>query len=379
LLFAAIALLGAYFFSAANEEKTDREDEIDIKWIVPPKYYSMTDLREGRIWAQEEENGPWTLFDDEGNILKSGVKLKNIGGYTNGFAHFQKDSDHDGFFNLSGDVVSFFNREQPKMIVMFREGLLPTPGDSGLYGFTDVSGKWVISPDFELHTSFSYFSDGLCPVIKEGKYGFIDRSGDIVIDYTFDTVRPFSEGVAVVEKDDLKYQVIDKNGNFIAEPSYELCGSPGDGLVGMKKDGKVGFVDTKGNVVIDFKFQGDNGGRPLSGLIWPIYSFREGRTAVLKDDNVWIINRSGDMLFQIETFPHGYFNGGFAVISPKDGAKYLIDLDGNRYSLPPYLKSPMTIVGVIGNRGFVSGNKKDQKWGYFIITGVKKGEDSNEK
>ena len=49
------------------------------------------------------------------------------------------------------------------------------------------------------------------------KYGYIDKSGKVVIEPQFDYVRDFSEGLAVVEKDG-KWGVIDKNGKVVIEP-----------------------------------------------------------------------------------------------------------------------------------------------------------------
>ena len=43
------------------------------------------------------------------------------------------------------------------------------------------------------------------------KYGFIDKSGKVVIEPQFDYAEPFSEGLACLEKDG-KLGYLDKNG-----------------------------------------------------------------------------------------------------------------------------------------------------------------------
>ena len=45
------------------------------------------------------------------------------------------------------------------------------------------------------------FSDGLALVKLDGKWGFIDKEGHVVIPFEYDDAEDFSEGLAHVEKD----------------------------------------------------------------------------------------------------------------------------------------------------------------------------------
>ena len=98
------------------------------------------------------------------------------------------------------------------------------------YGFIDKSGKVVIEPQFDYVRAFS---EGLAKVEKYGKYGFIDKSGKMVIEPQFDEVSDFSEGLA---------QVI-KGGKWVYE-----------GFTKSIKGGKWGFIDKSGKVVIEPQF-----------------------------------------------------------------------------------------------------------------------------
>lgn len=53
---------------------------------------------------------------------------------------------------------------------------------------------------------------------KNSRYGFIDKTGKIVIKPEFDYVGPFSEGLAVVWIGN-KYGYIDKTGKYIWKPT----------------------------------------------------------------------------------------------------------------------------------------------------------------
>lgn len=57
---------------------------------------------------------------------------------------------------------------------------------------------------------------------KDGKYGYINKFGNVVIDYVYNDATEQNEyGYASINKDG-KWGVIDKNGNIILEPKYSL-------------------------------------------------------------------------------------------------------------------------------------------------------------
>ncbi len=63
---------------------------------------------------------------------------------------------------------------------------------------------------------------------KEDKWGFIDKEGNIVVDYIYDRVSEFNEyGFAGIKLDG-KWGIIDKNGKIIVEPTYEISNQSRD-------------------------------------------------------------------------------------------------------------------------------------------------------
>ena len=69
----------------------------------------------------------------------------------------------------------------------------------------------VISCSYELAMSFS---EGLACVAEHDKCGYINKAGELIIDYRFDAASPFEEGVARV-KEAGKWQLIDSKGKLI--------------------------------------------------------------------------------------------------------------------------------------------------------------------
>ena len=79
----------------------------------------------------------------------------------------------------------------------FSDGLAPVKVLQQGWGFIDKTGALVIPPQFE---STLGFKEGLAPVVVDDKWGFIDRNGTFVIENQFDWVTEFSEGTAIVER-----------------------------------------------------------------------------------------------------------------------------------------------------------------------------------
>jgi len=61
-----------------------------------------------------------------------------------------------------------------------------------------------------------FYSEGLAAVQISGKWGYIERSGQFVINPQFDDAFPFSYGLALVRSGP-KY--IDKTGKYVWNPS----------------------------------------------------------------------------------------------------------------------------------------------------------------
>ena len=62
------------------------------------------------------------------------------------------------------------------------------------------------------------FPDGLTRIVKDKKFGYIDKTGEVVIQPQFNLAWAFSEGLARV-KVDKGYGYIDKTGKYIWEPT----------------------------------------------------------------------------------------------------------------------------------------------------------------
>jgi hypothetical protein len=173
----------------------------DGTFVVRPKYFWAGPFSEGFAWVLTRK--PWFPIGQ---------------GEYGGLALFAKAT----FINKSGREIrrAFYVEAFPGN---FFEGLAWVAPGTGLgwgsctdAGYMNTKGEWVIK-----HLGLGGdFSEGLAAVYKSrkcggagpfGKWGYIDKSGAVVVPYRYDHAGYFSNGQACVIQGDL-WKTIDRNG-----------------------------------------------------------------------------------------------------------------------------------------------------------------------
>lgn len=90
--------------------------------------------------------------------------------------------------------------------------------------------------------------EGLAWVQKDGKWGYINKTGKVVIPLQYDDAYSFYEGLAVVKKDG-KYGFINKTGKIIVPLQYDDVGAFYEGLAWVYKDGEEFYINKQGQRV----------------------------------------------------------------------------------------------------------------------------------
>lgn len=85
------------------------------------------------------------------------------------------------------------------------------------------------------------FSNGLIPVSKNQKWGFVDTSGKIIIPIKYDSVSNYIEGVGIFVKKDNKYFTINTLDSCIAGCEIDTLNSP-EILANMKTRDRLNFI-----------------------------------------------------------------------------------------------------------------------------------------
>jgi hypothetical protein len=109
-------------------------------------------------------------------------------------------------------------------------------------------------PGIENGASESSVSEILLYLIYEdGKWGFIDATGKVVIDPQFDEAWDFSEGLATVRIGE-KWGFIDVSGQYVVDPQFDETWYFSEGLAPVRVGEEWGYIDTMGQYVINPQF-----------------------------------------------------------------------------------------------------------------------------
>ena len=175
------------------------------KLVVPPSYGSIDPFSEG--YARVCSNGKCGYINPAGELVipceygvlsqqvsEGVVWLQEVTGKTNGIPGAGKMKCVD--LNLAPVTLTTYDEALP-----FSDGLSAVSnrqGDGLIAGVIDHTGALVIPMEYE---NIGQCVDGLIPVKKNGKWGYINKENQVVIDFEFDYCQKFQDGLAWVKKD----------------------------------------------------------------------------------------------------------------------------------------------------------------------------------
>lgn len=103
----------------------------------------------------------------------------------------------------------------------------------------------VRPPNLGGYNYVGYLEEGLAPVEKNGKYGFIDKTGKLMIALRYDGARGFEEGLAAVQQND-KWGFIDRTGKIVIAPQYDDAFGFSEGLANVQQNGEFFSINKQG-------------------------------------------------------------------------------------------------------------------------------------
>lgn len=97
-------------------------------------------------------------------------------------------------------------------------------------------------------------SDLYLKINKNGKWGFMDRKGRVVVEPIYDEVFNYKDDICCVELNE-RYGYINRQGEEIAPTIYEVASSFSEGYASVCKGGAYGYINAENEVIVDFKFE----------------------------------------------------------------------------------------------------------------------------
>jgi WG containing repeat len=238
--------------------------------VIQPVFPWAEDFHEGLAHVQVTGtvlgyDGRWGYINKSGNVVIPPTSQRMMSdddgeesAFHEGLAMVEVSNDkippRKGFIDRSGKLVipDHFTYAYP-----FSEGLAAVTeaqdGDSG-WGFIGTNGNWVVPPHFDWASSFQF---GLAPVNRKKDCGYIDKSGSQVLKLQSPPPPEDCASAWGDFTDDLSrwrfgsyYGFIDRTGKIVIPAKYDLTFGFSEGLAAVEIGKQWGFIDTSGKMVI---------------------------------------------------------------------------------------------------------------------------------
>lgn len=209
------------------------------------------------------------------------------------------------------------------------------------YGYVNKSGDLVVKAKYDYGADFT---EGMARVSKDGKSGFVNEEGKEIVPLIYSSVSSYSYGWAVVKPSDGEAFFVNKKGEKMNDVIYNDAKSFCEGLAPVQNEYyKYGYIDLSGNEIIPCEYN-------TAAL------FHEGLAVVSKKmDNGKIlyayINKSGSLLTQFEFEYANDFQNGIAQVR-KNGKYGLIDKFGG-----PVADCEYDYIGPFNGEGYAMAKK----------------------
>lgn len=216
--------------------------------VILPTLKSADDFSDGLALVRTEATDG-SIY--EHYINTSGEKAltlpddRMLYGFSEGLAQHgiwnqEEDTFDEGYIDTTGSEVIPTHFADTSA---FSEGYAYVKTKEGKRGFIDKTGQMVLESALRFYPE--YFYEGFIGVNIDQNYGYADKTGNVVIEPRFDRVGMFSEGLAPVAID-AKYGYFDKPGQWVYDQSFKK---------GLFVDAKYGYIDKSGEWVIEPRFK----------------------------------------------------------------------------------------------------------------------------
>ena len=263
----------------------------DCKEVLKCVYKSIYYDEIGDVW-KVDKNDSIGIVDNRGVFMSDLTKDYNLyhclgGGLVLARSSRLHTADAD-YFKL---IVSMKSREVLLKNVQNANPLsdgvimaLPYGGNYKMYSYDGES----LSEYSEGYSHFKGYGEGLFCVANnhDGKYGFVNAKGEIVIPFEFESCSSFSDGMAAYKDSTGFSGFIDKTGAIVIPAQFDYVCDFSDGLAYVRNDQIEGFIDKSGKVIIDTKGKYSECG----------FGFKKGFCVVESEDTdgMGIINKKGE-------------------------------------------------------------------------------------
>lgn len=209
------------------------------------------------------------------------------------------------------------------------------------------TGKWIIPPSFEEAQPFG--ENGLAVIRQAGKLGLINKQGNFVVKPAYQMISPFQDGMAMVQTED-DWGFVTDHGRFInMPPAVSSAQLFKEGFAGIEIDGQWGFLNSEGQIAIAAEYDS-------------VHEFNQGLAAVVKAGKWGYVNKDRQTVMKPELDNKPEFYGGYAAAACNGKWGY-VSQAGN-WAVEPRFEAALAFFDGL------AAVKENGKWGFIDATGA---------
>jgi hypothetical protein len=272
---------------ANNVSKADKDPDA-IEWL---KDYKEPSLQ-------------WGFIDTKGKLIIES-KYDDLRDFDKGLA-IANYKGKWGFINEAGTYVI-----QPLYLDAhnFQDSIALVQAFNKKYFYINKSGEKLFDCPSEICKDFS---NGYAVFHQEDAYGIMDAKGNVTCKLSYQEITPLNNNHFVALQSN-KYGIINHQGQWVLKPEYDQIKNYEDGMLKVKKENKIYFLDEKFKKVLG----------PFDGAT----NFANGHASIIKDEKSYIIDKKGTEIYKsLGSISYG---GENKWIETLNGKSRVIDEKGN--------------------------------------------------
>lgn len=234
------SLAGNYISVLENDER--KLYDINGNYLTNIAYKSIKETENPNYFITVDENNRYSIMNKSTELHETYMDLKyafddyfifttddNKMGVLNVWQGVVIEPEYDSILKIEninaleaklGNETTIYSKQLQKVSTL-KDSIVENIQDEFAVIYSDTEIIYLDENGMQI-SNLNIFNNKLYSIKQNEKWGFQDKSGNILVECTYDIVTEFNEyGFAGVKKDG-KWGIIDSSGKIISEPKYEI-------------------------------------------------------------------------------------------------------------------------------------------------------------
>lgn len=229
------------------------------RWVAEPKYVSVTPYRNEVALAQQP-NGAWVVLDDKGResspLAEGTPDTASFNGYAVSYRLRRGNQSYAGLKTLEMESVLPPEYDSVRVLSATLYGYKTKAADGSnqrMWGVWHLENDRVLPPLYSAVFAAEAPEEGLTGAMRDGKTAYLNNDGRMVLLPKLHS-GAFSNGYAPARTNG-KWGFINREQQWVIEAEYDAVTEWQAGFAAVKQNGKWGLVDSRGVIVQACQFQ----------------------------------------------------------------------------------------------------------------------------